>query len=1040
MTKHLLTGLLAVGLTYEGMAQATFPRNGVYDERPGLYAFTNATIIVDPQTTLQNATLLIRNGRVEAVGTSVSLPAGTVATDLKGKRIYPALIDIDSDYGMPEVKRDPGNFRAAPQLESNKKGAYYWNQAVQPENDASLLFKADPKKADELRKLGFGTVLTHPHDGVVRGTGALVTLADDRENTVVLKPGATAHYSFSKGSSGQNYPNSMMGSVALLRQAMYDADWYKRGGNKEQANTSLDALNRIQSLPAIFDAGDKLGILRADKVGDEFGVQYVMRSSGDEYQLLDEVKATGASLIVSLNFPQPYDVEDTWDADNVSLAELKHWEMAPMNAGRVAGANIPFALTTAGLKNRADFWANLRKAIENGLTEQKALEALTTTPARLLRADDQVGTLQKGRVANFIITSGNLFGADNVIYENWIRGKQYIVNQKDAADLRGTWNLTVAERTGLKLNITGKSADKPEYQIVADTTKITPKVAVSGDLVSIQVQLDKKQVGTTRLTGYRTSPTNLRGDGETPDGKRVTWSAVRAGDAPVSATATSASATSTTAVSTGATSSTAASATSVSTSAVATLPASATAVLYPFLGMGNARKPTPQTMMIRNATVWTNEKDGILTNADVFITGGKIAKVGKNLPVPADIAVFDGTGKHLTNGIIDEHSHIALLSVNEGSQSSTAEVRMADVVNSEDINIYRQLAGGVTTSQLLHGSANAIGGQSAIIKLKWGESPEAMLVKGADGFIKFALGENVKQANWGDANRIRFPQTRMGVEQVYMDHFMRAKEYAKTWSAYNNLNAKQKATAVAPRRDIELDALAEILAAKRFITCHSYVQSEINMLMHVADSLGFKVNTFTHILEGYKVADKMAKHGAGGSSFADWWAYKMEVKDAIPYNAALMHRQGVTVSINSDDAEMARRLNQEAAKTVEYGGMTEEDAWKMVTLNPAKLLHLDGRLGSIRVGKDADLVLWNASPLAIYARPEKTIIDGAVYFDLSSEDRKRDAMQAERARLIQKMLAAKAGGSPTTRPGFKRARMWHCEDIEGVMAEGEERK
>ena len=1024
MTKHLLTGLFAVSLSYAAMAQVSFPRNGVYDERPGLYAFTNATIIVDPQTTLQNATLLIRNGRVEAVGANVNLPAGTVVADLKGKRIYPALIDIDSDYGMPEVKPVVGNFRAAPQLESNKKGAYYWNQAVQPENDASLLFKADAKKADELRKMGFGVVLTHPHDGIVRGTGALVTLADDRENVVVLKPNATAHYSFSRGSSAQTYPNSMMGSVALLRQAMYDADWYKRAVTNEQANTSLDALNRIQSLPAIFDAGDKLGILRAAKVGKEFGIQYVMRSSGDEYQLIDEVKATGASLIVSLNFPQPYDVEDAWDADNVSLAELKHWEMAPMNAGRLAGVGIPFALTTAGLKNKADFWANLRKAIENGLTEQKALEALTTAPARLMRADDQVGTLQKGRVANFIITSGNLFGVDNVIYENWIRGKQYIVNQKDAADLRGKWRLVVGESTPLTLNITGKSVDKPEYQIVADTTKITPKVAVTGDLISIQVQLDKKQPGTTRLTGYRTGPLNFQGDGETPDGKRVTWSAARAVDVPAASAAVSTSATSSTAT---------------PTTAVASLPISATTVLYPFVGMGNARKPAPQTMLIRNATVWTNEKEGVV-QTDVLIQNGKIAQVGKGLTAPANVTVIDGTGKHLTNGIIDEHSHIALLSVNEGSQSSTAEVRMADVVNSEDINIYRQLAGGVTTSQLLHGSANAIGGQSAIIKLKWGESPDAMLVKGADGFIKFALGENVKQANWGDANRIRFPQTRMGVEQVYMDHFMRAKEYAKTWAAYNGLNAKQKAAAVAPRRDIELDALAEILAAKRFITCHSYVQSEINMLLHVADSLGFKVNTFTHILEGYKVADKMAKHGAGGSSFADWWAYKMEVHDAIPYNAALMHRQGVTVSINSDDAEMARRLNQEAAKTVEYGGLTEEEAWKMVTLNPAKLLHLDGRLGSIRVGKDADLVLWNANPLAIYARPEKTIIDGAVYFDLNTEDRKRETMQADRARLIQKMLVAKASGSPTTKPGAKRTRMWHCEDIEGVMAEGEERK
>ena len=1017
MLKHFLTGLFTAGLLYTAAAQTTFPRNGVYDERPGLYAFTNATIVVDPQTTLTNATLLIRDGRVDAVGTSVNLPAGAVVTDLKGKHIYPALIDINSDYGMPEVRVERRGFFAAPQLESNKKGAYYWNQAVQPENDASLIFKANPAKADELRKLGFGAALTHTHDGVIRGTGALVTLTDERENATVLKPNATAHYSFSKGSSGQTYPNSMMGSVALLRQALYDADWYKRAGSNEQANLSLDALNRIRSLPTIFEANDKLGILRADKIGDEFGVQYIICSTGDEYQRIDDVKATGASLIVPLAFPQPYDVDDTWDADNVSLAELKHWEMAPMNAGRVAAANIPFALTTAGLRNKADFWPNLRKAIENGLSEQKALEALTTAPARLIRADDLVGTLQKGRLANFIITSGNLFSPDNVIYENWMRGKQYIVTNKDVIDLRGSYNLTVNDRANLKLNITGKSLDKPEYQILVDTVKITPKVTVSGDLISMQVQLDKK-AGTTRLTGYRTG-TTIKGDGETPDGKVITWSAVRTGNAP----------TSTSAVSTSATSGTAA----MATSATAT-------VLYPFVGMGNAQKPKSETMLIRNATVWTNEKEGVQIGMDVLVTGGKIAKVGNNLTAPTDARVVDGTGKHLTNGIIDEHSHIALLSVNEGSQSSTAEVRMSDVVNPEDINIYRQLAGGVTTSQLLHGSANAIGGQSAIVKLKWGESPDGMLIKGADGFIKFALGENVKQANWGDANRIRFPQTRMGVEQVYMDHFTRAKEYAKSWVAYNALSTKAKTSVIAPRRDLELDALAEILANKRFITCHSYVQSEINMLLKVADSLGFKVNTFTHILEGYKLADKMAKHGAGGSSFADWWAYKMEVHDAIPYNAALMHRQGVTVSINSDDAEMARRLNQEAAKTVEYGGMTEEDAWKMVTLNPAKLLHLDNRLGSVKVGKDADLVLWNANPLSIYARPEVTIIDGAVYFSLKDEDRKHELMQAERARLIQKMMTAKAGGASTTRPAPRRMRMWHCEDIEGLMAEGEERK
>lgn len=1024
MTKHLLTGLFAVGLAYSAWSQTTFPRNGVYDERPGLYAFTNATIVVDPQTTYQNATLLVRNGRVEAVGPNVSIPTGTVVTDLKGKSIYPALIDIDSDYGMPEPVRGGGGgnrgFGGAPQYDSNKKGAYYWNQAIQPETDASQVFKTNAAKADELRKMGFGTVLVHAHDGIARGSGSLVTLADERENTVLLKPAITAHYSFSKGTSGQQYPNSVMGSVALLRQALYDADWYKRSTAKDQENISLSALNHLRTLPSIFEAGDKLGVLRADKIGDEFGIQYIIRSGGDEYQIIDEIKATGAALIVPLNYPQAYDVEDPWDADNVSVAELKHWEMAPLNAGRLAAANITFALTTAGLKNKTEFWANLRKAIENGLSEQKALEALTVIPAKLIHVDDQVGTLQKGRVANFIITSGNLFSADNVIYENWLQGKQYVVSNKNVADWRGTYNLTVGDRSNLKLTISGKTADKLDYQLMADTVKITPKVTVSSDLISMQVQLNRRQPGTTRLTGYRTSPTNVTGEGETPDGKVISWTAVRTGDAPSSTSATST--------------------TAPSTTAVASAPRSNTAatLLYPFVGLGNPQKPKAETVLIRNATVWTNEKEGIVANTDVLVADGKISKVGKGLTAPAGAKVIDGTGKHLTSGIIDEHSHIALLSVNEGGQSSSAEVRMADAINPDDINIYRQLAGGVTASQLLHGSANSIGGQSALVKLKWGESAEGMLIKGADGYIKFALGENVKQSNWGDAARVRYPQTRMGVEQVYMDHFTRAKEYAKAWDAYNKLSAKEKVTAVMPRRDIELDALAEILASKRFITCHSYVQSEINMLIKVADSLGFKVNTFTHILEGYKLADKMAAHGIGGSSFADWWAYKMEVHDAIPYNAALMQRQGVTVSINSDDAEMARRLNQEAAKTIEYGGVGEEDAWKMVTLNPAKLLHLDNRMGSVRAGKDADLVLWNVSPLSIYARPEFTMIEGATYFSLQDDDKKHEAMQAEKARLIQKMISAKAGGASTVRPTFRRARMWHCEDVEGVMAEGEE--
>ncbi|NDC93436.1 MAG: amidohydrolase, partial [Flavobacteriales bacterium] len=440
-------------------------------------------------------------------------------------------------------------------------------------------------------------------------------------------------------------------------------------------------------------------------------------------------------------------------------------------------------------------------------------------------------------------------------------------------------------------------------------------------------------------------------------------------------------------------------------------------------------------------TVWTNEQEGILNNATIFIENGKIKRIEidpkKSGELPKDMLIIDAKGKHLTSGIIDEHSHIAISrGVNEGGQAISAEVSIGDVVNPDDINIYRQLSGGVTAAQLLHGSANPIGGQSALIKLKWGFSPDEMLIKDAPKFIKCALGENVKQANWGDFNTVRFPQSRMGVEQVFYDGFTRAKAYKKEWEDYQvNLGKKGASTIFEPRKDLELEVLNEILDSKRFISCHSYVQSEINMLMHVADSMGFKINTFTHILEGYKVADKMKKHGAGGSTFSDWWAYKFEVNDAIPYNAKLMQDQGLVVAINSDDAEMGRRLNQEAAKSVKYGGMSEEEAWKMVTLNPAKLLHLDDRMGSVKIGKDADLVLWTGNPLSIESKVELTMIDGLILYNRNNNLALEERNTKERARLINKMLESNEKGEET-KPFIKKGRrLYHC-DTHGE--EGEE--
>lgn len=422
-------------------------------------------------------------------------------------------------------------------------------------------------------------------------------------------------------------------------------------------------------------------------------------------------------------------------------------------------------------------------------------------------------------------------------------------------------------------------------------------------------------------------------------------------------------------------------------------------IIYPFDGYGWEEAPKKENLLIKHATIWTNEKEGRLENTDVWIKDGRIVKVGQNLSDPS-ARIIDASGKHVTAGIIDEHSHIAAASINEGAQSVTSEVRIADNLNPEDINIYRQLSGGVTSSHILHGSANTIGGQTQLIKLRWGASDEGLKFKGADPFIKFALGENVKRTTSLSNNR--FPDTRMGVEQVLNDAFTRAKDYEKA------LKADPKT-----RRDLEMDALVEIRNKKRFITCHSYVQSEITMAMRMGEKFGITFNTFTHILEGYKVADKMKAHGSSASTFADWWAYKTEVQDAIAYNAAIMYKLGLNVCINSDDAEMARRLNQEAGKTIKYGGVPEEEALKMVTLNPAKALHVDDKVGSIKEGKDADLVIWSEHPLSIYAKSEKTIVDGIVYFDREQDQELRKKITAERLRLINKLQLEKKNGALT---------------------------
>jgi imidazolonepropionase-like amidohydrolase len=1020
MQKQFFLSFLLILIFQTTIAQSIAPQNGVYQSNHTFYAVTHATIYASSTEIIENGTLIFKDGIIQKVGKLIKLPKNCVEIDMSGYTIYPGFIDAYSSLAVK--KRVSKKTNPYPQINTLKTGPYYWNEAIHPETNAFELIDANQLKSTNKKQSpkksyvnnGFTTLSIHQNDGILSGTSCLINLADGPLKQNIIKTKTANYYSFSKGASKQAYPSSQMGAIALIRQFYYDLLWYKNLKHKQNENFSFESALANYNLPHIFKVNNKLEIFRVLKIAKEFGIDFIVKSAGDTYERIAEIRAQNPKLIVPLNFPKPFDLSDPFVARYITLKQLKHWEMAPYNPYILEKNNIEFAFTLEGLKNKRDFLKNIRKAVKHGLTKEMALKALTENPAHFLKVENYVGSIEKGKFANFIVVKGDLF-TDGEIYETWIDGKPNDLKDRNIVDIRGEYDFNIGKMI-YPVKIKGQ-LEKPtgvvtSYNIIKDslsgTTKIdtlTSKIEInlSGKQASFSfVVKDNVNNGVIQLNGsYYPKLSLFEGNALKPDGTWDKWSSVK--HKPFKNKKKHFDF-------------------SVDTSAVNN-------INYPNMAYGFDSLPKQKAYFIKNATLWTNEDEGVIKNANLLIVDGKIKSVNKsNVKLPNGTIIINAEGKHVTCGIIDEHSHIAISNgVNESGQAVSAEVSIADVVRGNDINIYRQLAGGVTCSQLLHGSANPIGGQSALIKLKWGYSPAEMLVKDADGFIKFALGENVKQSNWGDYNRIRFPQTRMGVEQVYYDAFIRAKDYKKNWEEYNKLSDKQKQDVSAPRKDLELDIILEILERKRFITCHSYVQSEINMLMHVADSMGFNINTFTHILEGYKVADKLKAHGAGASTFSDWWAYKYEVNEAIPYNAAILHKMGIVTAINSDDAEMGRRLNQEAAKIVKYGGISEQDAWKMVTLNPAKLLHIDDRMGSLKPGKDADIVIWTDNPLSINAKVEKTFIDGILIYDVYQNERLHQRDQLERKRIIKLMIEAKNNGESTQKPKMIKEKHWHCD-------------
>ncbi|MBT8220465.1 MAG: amidohydrolase family protein, partial [Bacteroidia bacterium] len=628
--------LLFLGLflgTITAYSQETFPRNDVLDERTHAYAFTNATIVVDHSTTLENATLLIKEGVIEQVGANITIPKGYSTVDLHGKFIYPSFVELHSNYGLPKPeRRRGGGFGGPEQINSNSKGAYNANEAIKAHFNAGEVFVADAKTATSFRKNGFGAVLTSMHDGIARGSSALVSFGEDSENKLVLNHQAAAHYSLTKGTSTQNYPSSMMGYISLLRQTHLDAEWFGAQSPRPFADQTLEAWIHSQRLPQIFDAGSWINVLRADKIGDEFNVRYIIKGGGDEYKRIKEIKATNASLIIPVKYPDPYDVDDPIDAEKVSLSDMKHWELAPTNAGVLDANNITFALTSAGAGG--DFLSNIRKAIKHGLSPNTALKALTSGPASMLQMQDRLGKLKSGMIANFLITSGAIFDEKTIIHENWVQGKPFRMKPLDTKDHSGVYTLTIG-RDAYEMEISGKPGSHKSKLVVNDSTSVDIKSSFDKDLITFGIKTSKDDKDAIRLSGWSTSD-GWKGTGQMVDGAWVSWTALRTGDATMKNDQRKGRP-------------------GGGKKEDAAVPELGK-IVYPFVAFGREKLPETKSLLIKNATVWTNESDGILTNTDVLLENGKIARIEKNLNASGAMAI-DGTGKHLTCGIIDEHTH-----------------------------------------------------------------------------------------------------------------------------------------------------------------------------------------------------------------------------------------------------------------------------------------------------------------------------------------------------------------------------------------------
>lgn len=966
---------LALSITLPSTVFAqTVPVEGMMVNTPRVHAFTNGTIVTEPGSVITEGTLVIRNGIIEAVGNNVTIPADARVWDLAGKTIYPGFINAYSEVGMndPRVELD--------------RGAQSWNPQLRAQLSAVDEFNPEEDGSSELRAQGFTTAMSAPPLGIFRGDAAVVELGDGTVANRLVRSNFVQSASLSRSwEFGFGYPTSQIGIIALIRQTLYDADWYDRahqayennprGLQRPESNAPLAALRDVVrgTKPILFSTNSDEDILRALRFADEFNITPWIKGNGNEYKLIDVLTEQSVPLILPLAFPDVPDVDSPEEALNENLSELRDWYLAPENAARLNEAGITFSFTTDGLENKSHFLRNLRAAVFAGLDSVAALSALTQNPAQLLGIATTHGSISTGKVANFVITDGDLFADQTRIMDVWVDGDRFNINSDNVVDVRGDWTLTSADGSvEAALSITESRPGRLGGTITVDGIEAELSgVAADDDTRRFRADFDGDSFdihGLIRLTAS-VSGDQLNGWAEVPGSERVQWSAVRDSvfveeeNEPTEKKARDLN----------------------------------IATIRPSMEYGRESIPDqPRYVLVQNATIWTMGEDGVLENADLLIDRGEVAEVGQGLRVPGNAVVIDGTGKHVTPGLIDAHLHSGVNGVNEIGNAIVPEVRMGDVLDINNIWMYRQLAGGLTTAHVMHGSANPIGGQNVHVKMKWGSLSHDLVIDDAPRTVKFALGENPKRVGTD-----RYPETRMGTEQIIEDRFNMARDYEARWNEW-----ERNRVGIPPRRDLRLDAIVSILNGDILVQSHSYRADEILMLMRLAERFDFRIKAFHHGVEAYKVAPELAAHGAGAVVWSDWSSFKIEAYDATNYNARLLHEAGVATSLHSDNSQIASRMNWEAAKMVRTG-MDPVDAMSLITSTTAELLGIDHRVGSLESGKDGDFVIWSGDPLSTLTVAEQTWIEGRKYFDIEEDAILRRNIEDERAKLIQRAKEVK---------------------------------